>query len=152
MEMILREANTKDLRNAVNLYENLAGYESDLCGVPLKDNRRETMTETMAQMIASPDAMVLVADKSGRLVGFYVACIDHGPFDLFDQYPCCVIWLLYAKKGPNILKVHNRIKEWAEERECKSIRVSTLLENERTLKLFEKLGYNKRHISLDKEV
>ena len=152
-ETVLREAAPKDLQNVVNLIDKLAEFESDLSGMALKDKseRRRRQVEVVANAIVSPESIVLVAEKSGRLLGVYHAEINYG-MGSHRGFPACHLISGYAKKSVNVLKVHNRLMEWAKEKGCETMLVTTLVKNDRTKKLFNKLGYGDTFISMTKEV
>jgi hypothetical protein len=135
---VLREATFLDIRNAAALFEKQVLSEADTLGEKVEwPNLQERCRERIANAIASPDAILLVGDKSGRIVSVFGAEIGN-PYP-YDDEPCCIIFAAYQnKQHVNILKALHKLEEWGASRGCNTAIVETPAKNNTVRGVIEK--------------
>ena len=152
---ILREAETKDMKSIIYLTEKLVDHEVRISGIPVIEDlheRKKIVMEMIARSLTDPAQKVWVVEKSGRILGIFIAGIEER-FTVEAHNPVCVFSHAYNQKTVlPIHEIHNRMKEWAREKGCKAIQMSGLIENIKIQELVEKLGYTKKAITYEMEV
>lgn len=150
---ILREAETKDMKSIIYLMEKLIEHELTIADIPVikdLDERKRIVMETVAQALVDPDKKIWVVDKSGRILGAFIAEKRFSPLTIESNNPVCIFSHAYNQKTViPFYEIHNRVKEWAKEKGCKIIAMTSLVGNISVQKLFEKLGYNQKSITYE---
>ena len=149
---ILREATTKDMKAITVLIEKLIAYEVVLSGLSVIEDKGIILMEIIARALIDTDQAVWVVEKSGRLLGVFIAAKEES-LTIDSRNPVCVFSHGYNQKTVlSFYEIHNKVKEWAKEKGCKAIQMTGLIENTNVQKLFEKLGYTKKTITYELEV
>ena len=152
---LLREAETKDMKSVIVLVERLIDTEAEMSDILIVEDlveRKQVVMKIVAQALVDPDQNVWVVEKSGRILGVFIARKETR-LTVEARNPVCVFSHAYSQKTVfPFHKIHNRIKEWANSVGCKSIQMTGLAQNVKIQKLFEGLGYNKVAITYTMEV
>lgn len=153
---ILRDAETKDMKSIMFLMDRLIEHEVSLSDLPIIEDveaRKSIVMEMLARALVSSDQHVWVVDKSGRILGVFIAGKQEIPFTIQERNPVCVFSHGYNQKTVlSFFEIHNRVKEWAKEKGCKSIYMTALAGNTKVQRLFESLGYSKMSVAYEMEV
>lgn len=153
---ILREAETKDMKSIIYLMEKLIEHELTMVDTPViedLDERKRIVMETVAQALVDPDKKIWVVDKSGRILGVFIVAKILMPLAIEKLNPICVFTHGYSQKTViSFYEIHNRVKQWAKEKGCKTIRVVQFVQNKKAQKILELLGYNKTSFNYELEV
>lgn len=156
-EAILRDAEIKDLSNMIELAGRLVEFEEGISGNKLliedKEERRKGIMEMLAESLVSPDYKIMVAEKSGRIMGLFISYINYMP-KIFIKNKICNIWSAYSKKPVvPFNEVVDKFIEWAKERDCNGISAQVLEGNKKMQKYIEKkINADKIYISYEKEI
>lgn len=150
---ILREAETKDMKSIIYLMEKLIEHELKMTDTPVIENlqeRKRIVMETVAQALVNPDQKVWVVDKSGRILGVFIVEKRVLPLTIETRNPVCVFSHGYSQKTViSFYEIHNKVKEWAKGKDCKSIVMNSIFRNEKVQNLFKNLGYIQKSITFE---
>ncbi len=154
-EPILRDAETKDMKSIIYLTEKLIDCETEMSDIPIIEDvqeRKKIVMEMIARSLVDPDHKVWVVEKSGRILGVFIA-EKKTRFTIESRNPICVFSHAYSQKTVlSFYEIHNKVKNWAREQGCKAIQMTGLIGNTKIQKLVESLGYNKIAIIYEMEV
>ena len=152
---MLRSAETKDMKSIIHLVEKLIDYELKISDIPIIDDlqkKSKIIMEMIARALVDPDKKVWVVDKSGRILGVFIVAKEER-FTIEAHDPICIFSHAYNQKTVlSFYEIHNRVKEWAKEKNCKAIQMTGLIGNAKIQKLVENLGYTKKAIIYEMEV
>lgn len=153
---ILREAETKDMKSIIYLMEKLIEYELEIADTKVIEDlqeRKRIIMETVAKALVNPDQKVWVVDKSGRILGAFIAEKRFFPLTIESNNPVCQFTHAYSQKTViSFHKIHNEIMKWAKEKGCKSIVTVCIAGNESANLLAQKFGYKQKSITHEKEI
>lgn len=154
-EPVLRDAETKDMKSIIYLTEQLIDYESGISDIPIIEDlqeRKKIVMEMIARALVGPEQKVWVVEKSGRILGVFMA-EKVTRITIESRNPMCVFSHAYSKKTVlSFYEIHNKVKEWAKEKGCKAIQMTGLIKNLKIQKLVKSLGYNEVAITYEMEV
>lgn len=143
MKPILREAETKDMKSIMILLEKLVDFESGISDIPIIEDRKDIVMKIIAHALVDPDRNIWVVEKSGRILGVFIARKETR-FGIEALNPVCVFSHAYNQKTVlSFYEINNKVRKWAKMKGCKSIQMIALIKNEKVQKIFEGLGYNK---------
>lgn len=150
-ETALREAKTFDLRNIVNLLDRTTTREAEMMDWELCEDRMTSLLDTVAQLIARGDVLTLVSEHNGRIMGFFAALMDETNI----RRPCCVVWPHFIQNKhweQDTRDAQEKIREWAELKGCRDMRVQVLSKDSKTMELYGSIGYNEVYAVMEMEV
>lgn len=155
MKAILREAETRDMKSIIILIEKLINYEVSISNISIIDDiekRKDIIIEIIARSLIDTNKKVWVVDKSRRILGVFI--VEKREYLTIEKNnPVCIFTHAYSQKTVlSFFEIHNKVKEWASNKGCNSIRMSALIRNTQIQKLVEKLGYNKQAIIYEMEI
>jgi hypothetical protein len=153
--MIVRDMVIKDISNVKKLLDELFDYESRLGTIKYTSNsgnRLELIKSVAMDSVSNPNTKAIVTEKSGRLMGIYIATIeDNEP--QFENNPICRFLAAYAKKSARQhVRIVKEIESWAEMKGCKAIHFFADMNNDRMHKLAERQNYKPIRVVYEKEL
>lgn len=154
-EPILREAETKDMKSIIFLVGNLIDHEVNIADIPVIEDlpeRKRIVMEMVARALIDPDQNAWVVEKSGRILGIFIA-VKEDRDTIEARNPMCVFTHAYNQK--TVLpfhEIHNRVRTWAREKSCKGIQMTALSGNDKIQNLVKSLGYYETARTYEMEV
>ena len=151
-ETILRDATVKDLRAMISLMNK---YLNNI-KIPLNedpDMLRISVIEFIAESLADTNSKILVVDKSGRLIGLFIAKINY-TMVMFKRNIVCEILVAYTNKSSvYVKKIMNEFTKWAKSKNCNALSAYVVASKEKLQKtLIEALGTEKTYIIYEKSI
>lgn len=154
--MKIREATAEDLKTLFELsfefLKNEAGLE------PTYDPeyaKTEDSQNFIKLKIQSDDAIFLVAEDNGRLVGFLMGTIYPRPKARKSMKPAVLDEIFvsqgYRNKGVG-KELIEKFQDWARGKGANKLRVSTHHKNEEAIKFYREFGFKDFYIKLEKDI
>lgn len=162
MDIVLEDYQEKYRDQLVRHFENFQDYLIDLD--PIKRLRRqpgygENVLKGNLEDVKEKEGAFILAIADGKVIGFVVGVIlKHTESELFGANPEIMgrVEELYVDpeyRAQGIgTKLMNKIEEYFKEKHCQHVWVEVFKPNERTHKLYEKLGYKDRNIDMIKSL
>lgn len=149
-ETVIRQADTYDLEALSRLYAEF--HEFHVCGVPDRllrsdSSRIAELHAAIQKIIDNKDAVILVAEVDGRLVGLgevYIREDPPNPLKVQHRYghlQSMIVTEAYRGRGIGT-KILEAVEQWAKERSAAEVRLDTWEFKEGPLGFYEKRGYN----------
>ncbi len=149
-ETVVRQANTQDLEALSKLYAEF--HEFHVRGVPdrlLRSNspRIAEMHAALQKIIENKDAVILVAEIDGQLVGLgevYMREDSPNPLKVQHKYghlQSMIVTEAYRGRGIGT-RILEAVEQWAKEKSAAEVRLNTWEFKEGPLGFYEKRGYN----------
>ncbi len=141
-QTIVRVATRQDLRSCLQVLAQLWPSPEELGGSDALQNQ-STTEGTLARLLESPDAVILVAEEGDRIVGFadltFRETIFHqGPTMLIED-----IVVAEAHRGRGIgAKMVRFIEGMARQKGCRAIELNSDLHREDTHRFWKTMGYH----------
>ena len=149
---ILRDAETKDMGSMMHLIKKLIDHEAEISSIPLIEDKQQVIMETVARALVDPEQHAWVVEKSGRILGIFMVTKETR-FTANARNPVCIFTNAYSQKTVlSFYEVHNQVKKWAKEKDCKAIQIVGLTENKKMQHLCEGFGYTKAAVIYEMEV
>jgi GNAT superfamily N-acetyltransferase len=151
-DLVIRPAVVMDIPHLMKLYTEFHEYYVDMVPLQLRSLVKPTysvdaaLENTLRRILADPDAIVLVADNRGQLVGLSEVYLreDSLPGD-GRNYPYAYMQSLVVaapsrSQGVGMLLV-DAAEEWARSHGCQEMRLEPAEYVEGLLNFYERLGY-----------
>jgi len=149
-EMVIRQANKHDLEALSRLYAEF--HEFHVRGVPDRllrfDSSRVTeLHAALQKIIENKDAVILVAEVDGQLVGLgevYMREDSPNPLKVQHKYghlQSMIVTESYRGRGIGT-RILEAVEQWAKEKNAAEVRLDTWEFKEGPLEFYEKRGYN----------
>lgn len=140
--MITREATQDDLKILLEFEQGIVSAERPFNSTLIDG---EIHYYDLNEFIQSPDAILIVAEEDGMIVGSGYALIkksekDYNNFKSYAYLGFMFVKPEYRGKGINKL-ITDELVSWAQSRNISEIRLDVYAQNESAIKAYEKAGF-----------
>jgi len=147
---VIRQANKHDLEALSRLYTEF--HEFHVSGVPdrllrFDSSRIAELHAALQKIIENKDAVILVAEVDGQLVGLgevYMREDSPNPLKVQHKYghlQSMIVTESYRGRGIGT-RILEAVEQWAKEKNAAEVRLDTWEFKEGPLEFYEKRGYN----------
>ncbi|MGH2554792.1 MAG: GNAT family N-acetyltransferase [Actinomycetota bacterium] len=146
----VRPASEEDLPSVLALFEELARLQESWRVFTPRSNLRDEMQRRYRDDLADPDALLLVAEQNGRIVG--MAAGHHHKPSTFSEELAVELGSVYVQpehRGRGVAAALTaEVARFAQERGVGRITLKTFAQNEEALLVWRRLGFEPRMIQM----
>jgi ribosomal protein S18 acetylase RimI-like enzyme len=150
----IRPATEEDLPAVMGFFEELARLQESWRVFTPRSNIRDEMRRRYRADLADPDALLVVAEQNGQVVGMAVAHL-HKPSTFSDELAVELgsVYVQPEHRGRGVAAALTaEVARFARERGVGRITLKTFAQNEEALLAWERLGFEPRTIQMTASV
>ena len=159
--MEIRTARIQDMKKLIELWKGYEDYHLSLTNDEYMKKFLQTNKDAIPEMekyfkkkISSEDSDILVADDSGKLVGFIMLSVyESSPIAEIKKYGHIGYFFVkqnMRRKGIG-KEIYKKSLEWLKNKKIKRISLEVNFLNKKTIELYKKLGFKEFEINMTKD-
>jgi ribosomal protein S18 acetylase RimI-like enzyme len=147
---VVRRATEDDLQDVVRLFRDLSAHQERWRVFPSRADLTEEMRRRYQAELDDPDALLVVAEEDGRIVGMAAGHI-HKPSSMSEEL-AVELGSVYVEPGYRqrglASALTSEVARFARERGVERITLKTFAQNEEALRAWERIGFEPRMIQM----